>query len=182
MNRTTLDLWVGIFVALGLAALVFLSFQVANLTAGTQGETYVLTARFDDLGGLKIKAPVKSAGVVVGRVSDVKFDNQTFEAVVSLKVEKRYQFPSDTSAKILTSGLLGDQYVGLLPGGDMDNLRDGDAIEITQGALVLENLISKFLFSVTSGGDAKDDKDDKNGKKSGEAKTGGDATEDEFEE
>lgn len=176
MNRTTLDLWVGIFVALGLAALVFLSFQVANLTSGTRGETYVLTARFDDLGGLKIKAPVKSAGVVVGRVSDVTFDNQTFEAVVNLKVEKRYQFPSDTSAKILTSGLLGDQYVGLLPGGDMDNLQDGDTIEITQGALVLENLISKFLFSVTSGGDDKDDK------KTGDAKKSGDAAEDEFEE
>jgi len=165
MNRTTLDLWVGIFVAMGLAALVFLSLQVANLTAGTQGETYTLTARFDDLGGLKVKAPVKSAGVVVGRVSEVGFDNQTFEAVVRLRVEKRYQFPSDTSAKILTSGLLGDQYVGLLPGGDTENLQDGADIEITQGALVLENLVSKFLFSATSGGDKKEDDKDSGGSK-----------------
>ncbi|MCG3169844.1 MAG: putative phospholipid ABC transporter-binding protein MlaD [Pseudomonadales bacterium] len=157
MNRTTIDLWVGIFVALGLAALVFLSLQVANLTGGTSGATYTLTARFDDLGGLKVKAPVKSAGVVVGRVADVRFDNQTFEAVVTLRVERRYEFPSDTSAKILTSGVLGDQYVGLLPGGDIENLQDGDAIELTQGAIVLENLISKFLFNSTSGSDAKKD-------------------------
>lgn len=155
MNRTTIDLWVGIFAALGLAALVFLSFQVANLTGNTRGATYTLTAHFDDLGGLKIKAPVKSAGVVVGRVSNIYFDNQTFEAVVSLRVEERYKFPSDTSAKILTSGLLGDQYIGLLPGGDTEDLHDGDTIELTQGALVLENLVSKFLFSATSGGDAK---------------------------
>ncbi|HMV71873.1 MAG TPA: outer membrane lipid asymmetry maintenance protein MlaD [Pseudomonadales bacterium] len=163
MNRTTIDLWVGVFVALGLAALVFLSLQVANLTGSTSGATYTLTARFDDLGGLKIKAPVKSAGVVVGRVTNVRFDNQTFEAVVTMNVEKRYLFPSDTSAKILTSGLLGDQYVGLLPGGDTEDLKDGDKIELTQGALVLENLISKFLFSVTSGGgkDGKDEKQDK---------------------
>ncbi len=160
MNRTTIDLWVGVFVALGLAALVFLSLQVANLTGSTSGATYTLTARFDNLGGLKIKAPVKSAGVVVGRVTDVRFDNQTFEAVVTMNVEKRYLFPSDTSAKILTSGLLGDQYVGLLPGGDTEDLKDGDKIELTQGALVLENLISKVLFSATSGG-GKDNKQDK---------------------
>ncbi len=153
MNRTTIDLWVGIFVALGLAALVFLSLQVANLTGATSGATYTLTARFDDLGGLKVKAPVKSAGVVVGRVAGVSFDNQTFEAVVTLRIEKRYQFPADSSAKILTSGVLGDQYVGLLPGGDTEDLKDGDTIELTQGAIVLENLISKFLFNSTSGGD-----------------------------
>jgi len=157
MNRTTIDLWVGIFVAMGAAALVFLSFQVASMTSGTHGATYVVNARFDDLGGLKIKAPVKSAGVVVGRVADVKFDNETFEAVVSFRVEERYQFPTDTSAKILTSGLLGDQYIGLFPGGEMDNLQDGDTLELTQGALVLENLISKFLFSSTSGGEKKKD-------------------------
>ncbi len=157
MNRTTIDLWVGIFVAMGAAALVFLSLQVASMTSGTRGETYVLNARFDDLGGLKVKAPVKSAGVVVGRVADVRFDNETFEAVVSFRVEQRYQFPTDTSAKILTSGLLGDQYIGLIPGGEMDNLQDGDTLEITQGALVLESLISKFLFSSTSGGEKKDD-------------------------
>lgn len=157
MNRTTIDLWVGIFVAMGAAALVFLSLQVASMTSGTRGETYVLNARFDDLGGLKVKAPVKSAGVVVGRVADVKFDNETFEAVVSFRVEQRYQFPTDTSAKILTSGLLGDQYIGLIPGGEMDNLQDGDTLEITQGALVLESLISKFLFSSTSGGEKKSD-------------------------
>lgn len=161
MNRTTIDLWVGIFVALGAVALVFLSLQVASMASGTSGATYVVNARFDDLGGLKVKAPVKSAGVVVGRVADVKFDNETFEAVVSFRVEARYQFPTDTSAKILTSGLLGDQYIGLFPGGEMDNLKDGDTLELTQGALVLESLISKFLFSSTSGGEKKSDEEKK---------------------
>jgi phospholipid/cholesterol/gamma-HCH transport system substrate-binding protein len=154
MKRTTLDLWVGIFVALGLGALVFLSFQVANLTSGTRGETYELRARFDDLGGLKIKAPIKSAGVVVGRVSDVRFDNETFEAEVRFKVEKRYSFPTDTSAKILTSGLLGDQYIGLSPGAEMDNLQDGDTIELTQSAIVLEKLIGQFLYSKAADDDS----------------------------
>ena len=176
MNRTTIDLWVGIFVAMGLAALVFLSFQVANLTGGTSGETYTLIARFDDLGGLKVKAPVKSSGVVVGRVADVSFDNNTFQAIVKFKVEQRYQFPLDTSAKILTSGLLVDQYIGLLPGGDPDNLKDGDSIELTQGAIVLENLISKFLFNATTAGDGKD-KDKEKGRDPKAA-----ATADEFEE
>jgi len=157
MKRTTLDLWVGIFVALGLGALVFLSFQVANLTSGTRGETYELRARFDDLGGLKIKAPIKSAGVVVGRVSGIRFDNETFEAEVLFKVEKRYSFPTDTSAKILTSGLLGDQYIGLSPGAEMDNLQNGDTIELTQSAIVLEKLIGQFLYSKAADDDSSEE-------------------------
>lgn len=153
MNRTTLDLWVGIFVAIGLASLLFLAMKVGNLASSNSNASYRLEAHFDNIGGLKIRGAIKSAGVVVGRVTGIRFDNQTFEAVVTLNVEKRYLFPADSSAKILTSGLLGDQYVGLLPGGDTEDLKDGDTIELTQGALVLENLISKFLFSATSGGD-----------------------------
>jgi len=147
VTRTTLDLWVGIFVALGLAALVFLSFQVANLTSFGRGGTYTVTARFDDIGGLKVQAPVKSAGVLVGRVTGIHFDNQTFEAQVSISLDERYRFPADTSARILTSGLLGDQYIGLTPGADIEELADGSLVEITQGAVVLEKLIGQFLYS-----------------------------------
>ena len=153
MKRTTIDLWVGIFVALGAAALVFLSFQVATQNTYSRGSTYTLRARFDDLGGLKVQAPVKSAGVLVGRVTAIRFDNKTFEAEATLAVDKRYSFPSDTSAKILTSGLLGDQYIGLTPGGDMENLADGGSIEHTQGAIVLEKLIGQFLYSKAAGDD-----------------------------
>ena len=152
MNRTTIDLWVGVFVALGLAALVFLSLQVANLTGSTSGATYTLTARFDDLGGLKIKAPVKSAGVVVGRVSDVSFDSAAYEAIVSLNLDARYMFPKDTSAAIMTAGLLGEQYIALDAGGDDKMLAPGDAIKLTQGAVVLENLIGQFLYNKADGG------------------------------
>lgn len=151
MNRTTIDLWVGIFVALGAAALVFLSLQVASFTSGTRGETYELDARFADIGGLKVKAPVKSAGVVVGRVTHVALDKQMFQAVVTVSVEKEYEFPTDTLARILTSGILGDQYISLEPGSEMDNMKDGDTIENTSDAFVLEKLISKFIFSATSG-------------------------------
>ena len=157
MKRTTIDLWVGIFVALGAAALVFLSFQVATQNTYSRGSTYTLNARFDDLGGLKVQAPVKSAGVLVGRVTGIRFDNTTFEAEVNLAIDKRYTFPADTSAKILTSGLLGDQYIGLAPGADIENIADGGKIEITQGAIVLEKLIGQFLYSKAAGeGEAKD--------------------------
>jgi phospholipid/cholesterol/gamma-HCH transport system substrate-binding protein len=161
MNRTTIDLWVGIFVALGAAALVFLSLQVASFTSGTRGETYELNARFADIGGLKVKAPVKSAGVVVGRVTNVALDKQMFQAVVTVSVEKEYEFPTDTLARILTSGILGDQYISLEPGGEMDNMKDGDTIENTSDAFVLEKLISKFIFSATSGenGETQDDEE-----------------------
>ncbi|MCL6555088.1 MAG: outer membrane lipid asymmetry maintenance protein MlaD [Burkholderiales bacterium] len=152
MERTTLDLWVGAFVVAGIAALLVLAFKVGNLGTFNHNETYTLWAEFENIGGLKVRAPVKSAGVVVGRVSDIQFDNQTFRAKVTFHVDKRYQFPKDTFAKILTSGLLGEQYIGLDPGGDPDNLADGDKIARTQSAVVLENLIGQFLYSKAAEG------------------------------
>jgi len=147
MQRKTIDLWVGIFMALGFGALAFLSFQVANLTSFTRGASYQVTARFGDLGGLKVQAPVKSAGVLVGRVTGIRFINESYEAEVAMALDKRYVFPTDTTAKILTSGLLGDQYIGLAPGADIEELKDGGMIEITQSAIVLEKLIGQFLYS-----------------------------------
>ena len=132
---------------IGLGALLFLSLKVANLASFSAAESYQIKAKFDNIGGLKIRAAVKVAGVVIGRVSDVRFENETFEAVVSFSVDKRFQFPRDTSAKILTSGLLGEQYIGLSAGGDTVNLKDGDTLKLTQSAVVLENLISQFLYS-----------------------------------
>ncbi len=155
MERTTIDLWVGIFVALGVAALLGLAMKVGNLTTNNIGPTYTVTANFENIGGLKPRAPVKSAGVVVGRVSDIKFDPATFEAVVSLNVDKRYNFPIDTFANIYTAGLLGEQYVGLDAGGDEAKLKNGDKIMHTQDAIVLEKMISQFLYNKASEG--KDD-------------------------
>jgi phospholipid/cholesterol/gamma-HCH transport system substrate-binding protein len=154
MTRKELDLWVGIFVVIGIGAMLFLSLKVANLAAFSASDAYPVTAKFDNIGGLKIRAPVKSAGVVVGRVGDIRFDNESFEAVVMLNLDGRYKFPKDTSAKILTSGLLGEQYVGLTAGGDSANLNAGDTLKITQSAVVLENLIGQFLYNKASeGGD-----------------------------
>jgi phospholipid/cholesterol/gamma-HCH transport system substrate-binding protein len=153
MSRKELDLWVGVFVAIGFAALLFLALKVANLSAFSTSDTYDVKARFDNIGGLKVRAPIKGAGVVVGRVSAVGFDNQTFEAVVTLTIDGRYQFPRDTAAKILTSGLLGEQYIGLAAGGDDQNLKSGDTLKITQSAVVLENLISQFLYSKAAEGE-----------------------------
>ena len=150
MERTTIDLWVGIFVALGVAALLGLAMKVGNLTTSSIGETYTVTANFENIGGLKPRAPVKSAGVVVGRVSDIQFDGTTFEAVVSLNVDKRYHFPKDTFANIYTAGLLGEQYIGLEAGGDETNLANGDKIMQTQDAVVLEKMISQFLYNKAS--------------------------------
>jgi len=147
MAKRNLEILVGLFVLLGLAALVFVALKAANLTSFSGGDTYMLTARFDNIGGLKARAPVRSAGVVVGRISKITLDAKTYQGVVTLDVEKAYQFPKDTSAKILTAGLLGDQYVGLEAGGDMANLAAGDTIKQTQSAVVLENLIGQFLFS-----------------------------------
>jgi len=135
--------------------LLFLALKVANLSTFSTGQTYEITAKFDNIGGLKRSAPVKSSGVVVGRVTDVSFDNQTFEAVVRFALDSRFQFPKDTSAKILTSGLLGEQYIGLAAGGDNANLKTGDTLKITQSAVVLENLISQFLYSKAADGDNK---------------------------
>ncbi len=155
MERTTIDLWVGIFVALGVAALLGLAMKVGNLTTSNIGPTYIVTANFENIGGLKPRAPVKSAGVVVGRVGDIKFDPATFEAVVSLNVDKRYAFPKDTFANIYTAGLLGEQYIGLEAGGDEAMLKTGDKITQTQDAVVLEKMISQFLYNKAS--ESKDD-------------------------
>jgi len=155
MTRKELDLWVGIFAVAGIGAMVFLSLKVANLASFSSADSYQIKAKFDNIGGLKVRAAVKSAGVVVGRVSEVRFDNESFEAVVTLNLDSRYQFPKDSSAKILTSGLLGEQYIGLSPGGDSANLKGGDSLKLTQSAVVLENLISQFLYSKAAEGDAK---------------------------
>lgn len=150
MDRTTIDMWVGIFVTLGVAALLGLAMKVGNLTTNTIGETYTVTANFENIGGLKPRAPVKSAGVVVGRVADITFDPATYEAVVSLTIDKRYPFPKDTFANIYTAGLLGEQYIGLEAGGDETNLANGDKITQTQDAVVLEKMISQFLYNKAS--------------------------------
>ena len=152
MRRTTLDLWVGFFVIIGMAALIFLAFKVGNLGAANGGETYVVTGQFDNIGGLKVRAPVKSAGVVVGRVTEIRFDTKSYRAAVTLSLDARYQFPRDTIATILTSGLLGEQYVGLEPGGDEAMLQSGDAVQITQSAVVLEKLIGQFMFDKAAEG------------------------------
>jgi phospholipid/cholesterol/gamma-HCH transport system substrate-binding protein len=146
LSRTTLDLWVGFFVLIGCAALIFLALKVGNLSAASFAENYRISASFTNIGGLKVRAPVKVAGVVVGRVVDIRYDNERFEAVVDMAVDARYSFPRDTSGEILTSGLLGEQYIGLEPGGDLRNLADGDQLKLTQSAVVLEKLIGQFLF------------------------------------
>jgi phospholipid/cholesterol/gamma-HCH transport system substrate-binding protein len=155
MNRRALDIWVGFFVALGLAAIMFLALRVASSATLAAADGYEVRAKFDNIGGLKVRAPVKSAGVVVGRVAGIRFDNESFEAVVTMNVDKRYSFPKDTAAKILTSGLLGEQYVGLSAGGDAVSLKDGDTLKITQSAIVLESLISQFLYSKAAEGGEK---------------------------
>src|SRR5690606_27921291 len=148
MSREKTDFWVGLFVLLGAVALVFLALRAGNLSSFSFAPTYSLVAKFDDIGGLKVRAPVKSAGVVVGRVAAIEFDDQDFRASVRLDIEQGYEFPADSSAKILTSGLLGEQYVGLEPGGDDRNFAAGDEIRYTQSAIVLENLISQFLYGM----------------------------------
>jgi phospholipid/cholesterol/gamma-HCH transport system substrate-binding protein len=152
MNRSTIDLWVGIFVVLGIGALLFLALKVGNLATFSSSQAYNVQARFANIGGLKIRAPIKSAGVVVGRVADIRFDNESYEALVSMNLDYHYQFPRDTTAKILTSGILGEQYVGLEAGGDGVMLKEGDRIRLTQSAVVLENLISQFLFNKAAEG------------------------------
>ena len=147
MERTTLDLWVGIFVVAGVAALAMLAMKVGNLGTYNMSETYQVHAYFTNVGGLKPKASIKSAGVLVGRVTGITLDTQRYEANVEMSLDKRYQFPKDTFANILTSGLLGEQYIGLVPGGDSEMLHNGDQVKLTQSAVVLEDLISKFLFS-----------------------------------
>ncbi len=147
MKRTTLDLWVGIFVVAGLAALAVLALKVGNLSTYSMSETYQLQAHFSNIGGLKSQASIKSSGVLIGRVAQISLDPDRYEAKVTMTIDKRYQFPKDTFANILTSGLLGEQYIGLIPGGDEVLLKAGDEIKKTQSAVVLEDLISRFLYS-----------------------------------
>ena len=147
MERTSIDLWFGAFVSVGFAALLVLALKVGNLGAEGQRETYRVEARFDSIGGLKVRAPVKSAGVLVGRVQEIHFDNERYQASVTLALDKRYTFPKDTTASILTSGLLGEVYLGLDAGSEEKKLAQGDRITITQSAVVLERLIGQFLFS-----------------------------------
>ncbi|MFA4968671.1 MAG: outer membrane lipid asymmetry maintenance protein MlaD [Sulfuritalea sp.] len=147
MSRTSLDLWVGFFVAVGLGALLFLALKVGNLASSSSGDTYAIQAKFDNIGGLKVRGAVKSAGVVVGRVAEITFDPEAYLAVVTIKVDARYKFPRDTFATINTSGLLGEQYIGFEVGGDTEMLKAGDTIKKTQSAVVLEKLISQFMFN-----------------------------------
>ena len=147
MQRKSLDIWVGLFVVLGAAALMFLALKAGNMSSLSFGQTYPVVTKFDNIGGLKPQAPVKSAGVVVGRVGTITFDDKSYQALVTLNLESRYKFSKDTSAKILTAGLLGEQYIGLEAGGDTNNLVAGDRIKMTQSAVVLENLIGQFLYS-----------------------------------
>jgi phospholipid/cholesterol/gamma-HCH transport system substrate-binding protein len=155
MDRRVLDLWVGIFVAAGIAALFVLALQVSNASTFNTSESYHVIAEFDNIGGLKARAPVKSAGVLVGRVESIGFDNDKFVARVVLRLDQRYTFPKDTIASILTSGLLGEQYIGLDGGGDPENLADGDRLKLTQSAVVLEKLIGQFLYGRAAEGGSK---------------------------
>jgi phospholipid/cholesterol/gamma-HCH transport system substrate-binding protein len=152
MQRKSLDVWVGLFIIIGALALLFLGLKAGNMSSLSFEETYGVTARFDNIGGLKPRAPVKSSGVVVGRVEAITFDDKSFQAQVRMQLQQSYKFPKDSSAKILTSGLLGEQYIGLEPGGDTNVLAAGDRIRMTQSAIVLENLISQFLFSKAAEG------------------------------
>jgi phospholipid/cholesterol/gamma-HCH transport system substrate-binding protein len=147
MQRSKNDIWVGLFVMIGAAAILFLALQAANLLSLNFQKTYEISAKFENVGGLKPKAAVRSAGVVVGRVEKIVFDDKSFQAKVTMAIEHRYAFPKDSSLKILTSGLLGEQYLGIEAGAEEKNLVAGDAIGSTQSAVVLENLISQFLYS-----------------------------------
>lgn len=147
MQRSKNDLWVGLFVLLGAAAILFLALKSANLLSMNFQSTYTVTARFDNIGSLKRQAAVKSSGVVVGRLESVTFDDKTFQATVTMAMESRYKFPKDSSLKILTSGLLGEQFIGIEAGSEAENLANGDRIQSTQSAVVLENLISQFLYN-----------------------------------
>ena len=152
MQRSKIDVWVGIFVMIGAAAVLFLALQAANLLKLNFQSTYQISAEFDNIGGLKPKAAVRSGGVVIGRVADITFNDTTFQARVLLDMQSRYSFPKDSSLKILTSGLLREQYIGTEAGGAEANLVAGDVIKQTQSAVVLENLIGQFLFSKAAEG------------------------------
>ena len=156
MNRRSVDVLVGLFVLLGFASLLFLAMRAGNMSSSIAlNDTYEAVARFDNIGGLKPRAAVRSAGVVVGRVTGITFNDQAYQAEVTLALDRRFAFPKDSSAKIMTSGLLGDQYIGLEPGGDIEMLAQGDVITLTQSAVVLENLIGQFLYGKAAEGGEK---------------------------
>ncbi len=155
MGKKQTEVLVGVFVLLGMLAVLFLALKSANLASFSFDATYRISARFDEIGGLKVQAPVKSAGVTVGRIADIRFDNKTFQALVTLDIDRRYVFPADSSAKVLTAGLLGDKYIGIEAGGDDKNIEAGGSIKMTQSAIVLENLIGQFLYN--KAGDAAKD-------------------------
>ena len=152
MHRKIIDVWVGLFVLLGALSLLFLALKAGNMSTISFSKTYAIVGKFDNIGGLKPQAPVKSAGVVVGRVGDISFDNKSFQALVRLDMDPAHKFPKDSSLKILTSGLLGEQYVGIEAGGDTNNLVEGDRITRTQSAAVLEDLINQFIYSKAAEG------------------------------
>lgn len=156
MQRKSVDVWVGLFVVLGVAALMFLALKAGNMGSMSFAKTYEITAKFDNIGSLRTQAPVKASGVVVGRVAAIRFDDKSYKALVTMDMETGYHFPKDSSAKILTAGLLGEQYIGIEAGGDMANLAAGDKIARTQSAAVLEDLINQFIYSKAAEG--KDDK------------------------
>jgi phospholipid/cholesterol/gamma-HCH transport system substrate-binding protein len=145
MGKKGIEVLVGGFVLMGIVALVFLALKAANLGSFGSGDSYRVKANFDNIGGLKVRAPVRSAGVIVGRVTSISLDPKTFQGVVTIDIDRAFQFPKDSAAKILTAGLLGDQYIGIEPGGDDKNLAAGDTVAQTQSAVVLENLIGQFL-------------------------------------
>lgn len=147
MQRKSYDIWVGLFVLLSAIALLFLALKAGNMSSFSFEKTYTITSQFDNIGGLKPRAPVKSAGVVVGRVGDISFSNADYRALVTLELQEKYKFPKDSSAKILTSGLLGEQYIGIDAGGAEEDLVSGDQIANTQSAMVLEDLISQFIYN-----------------------------------
>jgi phospholipid/cholesterol/gamma-HCH transport system substrate-binding protein len=151
-RKSAVDVWVGLFVVLGAAALVFMALKAGNMSSLSFSKTYSISAKFDNIGGLKPQAPVKGAGVVVGRVADISFDDKNYQAVVTLDIQDGYVFPKDSSAKILTAGLLGEQYIGIEAGGDTKNLVAGDKISRTQSATVLEDLINQFIYSKAAEG------------------------------
>ena len=147
-----IDTLVGLFVLAGLACLAFLALQVGNYTLNQQNKTYTVTAAFDNIGGLKNKAPVKLGGFVIGRVTDIHLDNQEYQAVATIDLDTKYKLPSDSSAKILTSGLLGEQYIGITPGSETEFLKDKSKIDMTSSAVVLEELIGQFLYNKAESG------------------------------
>ena len=151
MQSKTVQFWVGIFIALGFAALFMLAMKVSNLSSFTNDDGYEITARFENIGGLKVRSPIKMAGVIVGRVAKINFDNMNYEAIVTMNINTKYnKMPADTSASIFTSGLLGEQYIGLEAGGEENYLKQDDELQLTQSAMILENLIGQFVFDKAS--------------------------------